>query len=535
MSTSGKQRIKVLHIGNIANYAYNIAKLLQTDQIHSDAISWDYYHINSRPIWEEGDFDASNAGDQFFPLLPRPQDAGFDQPDWYWHGPRKLAMLGLIAANEGRRGLSQIIRRQCERHLRRIADPVYRASDHSDVKAAAVLASDLLGGFGSPKTPRYASRWLRTRRWGHPLASISDRIAQFGEARASRRFTISEVSASFTERADALLERFKSDWPERSIDPMLLYQYQGDLDVMERLFSHYDIVIGYALDGIWPLMAKRPYVAYEFGTIRNLPFEDSLMGRLASVVYRNCESTIVTNCDNEAPAKRLERPYRFLPHVINETGRVDSADDIRNRLVGEHGGEFYIFHPPRHHWDDERNTNWDKGNDKLIHAFQQLVQKHGIDARCVFVNWGATLDKSKALAEELGVADKIIWIDPQPHRRMMRYIAACDVVADQFTIPTFGGIPPKAFFAKRPVVTCFDPDLHRWCFDELPPLIAASSPSEIEAALLQLATDQNFARQVAEDAAEWYRKENSNERIREILVEIVEDAVERHPNRNADS
>jgi len=520
-----RRRLRVLHIGNIANYAYNVAKVLQTPGIESDAISWDYYHINARPIWEEGDFEASGLGDHFFPDLPSPRAARFDEPDWYWHGPRRLACLGLIARNEGRTRLSALIRRLCERHLRRIADPEWRACGRAARRGRAIeiVAADLLGGLGPAETPRHVDDWLAARSWGRPLRPLAAGLFSAAGGRAGAPpVDTPEERARFDGLAERLAAQYRRAWPDRDVDPVLIHQFRADIGMMRRLMEPYDVIIGYAVDGIWPLLAGRRYLAYEFGTIRNLPVEDGPMGKLAAFVFGNSDLTIVTNSDTEAAARRLGRPFRFLPHVINETGVLEARDGLRAELEARHGGTFYIFHPPRQHWDDTRNTNWDKGNDKFFRALSLLVHEHGVDARCVAVAWGETLPASKALVADLGLADKVVWIDPQPHRRMMRWLAAVDAVADQFTIPTLGGIPPKAFIAGRPIVTAFDPELHRWCHPEPPPLMAASEPAEIAAALRRLALDAPFAARLAAEARAWYAAENSNARIRAILVDMVE-------------
>jgi glycosyltransferase involved in cell wall biosynthesis len=318
----------------------------------------------------------------------------------------------------------------------------------------------------------------------------------------------------------SLIAQYKQIYPERDFDPMLLRQYEHTLPLMRRLFSHYDLIIGYAIDGIWPLMAGAPYVAYEFGTIRNIPFSDTPMGRLAAVTYLNAEQTVVTNSDNEAPAKRLGRPFFFLPHVVNEGGLLTphEAETARKEFIAEYGGNFIVFHPSRQHWDEARDTNWDKGNDHLWRGFARLVRDTAPNARCVAVAWGEQLARSKALIEELGITANVVWINPQVHIAMMRYICLCDVVCDQFTIPTFGGIPPKAFNAGKPVVTAFDPGLHHWCFDELPPLIPANSAQLVYEALTRLYIDREFAAALGRKGADWYRRENSNARVREVLL-----------------
>lgn len=579
---------KILHIGNVANYAYNIGKVLQSPEVESHAISWDYYHINAQPIWEEGEFDPADIGDHFFPKLPSPTGAGFKTPVWYFQGPCTLACLALIARNEGKHVRAAILRRALDRHLAALHDPTYRTKMANGRQRLIEIAfMQMLGGFArtypsfslqnalrskaavvrakigrhvqsgrlvalqrAARLPRPVKRAIRLAlgRGGAPVqphlrsspdaqqAMLDDRdraamagiappldieVVQAEPSQAVCEPPAPEIQATpFEAHVQALIAQYKSIYPDRSFDPELLRQFEHLMPLMRRLFSHYDVIIGYAIEGIWPLMAGVPYVAYEFGTIRNLPFEDSPTGRLAMLTYSNCEQTIVTNADNERPAEKLGRPYFFLPHVVNEDGllRPEQVAAARQEFLARHGGDFIVFHPPRQHWDERRDTNWDKGNDHLFRGFARLVETHAPDARCVAVAWGDTLPRSRQLIDELGITENVIWITPQPHKAMMRYIAICDVVCDQFTIPTFGGIPPKAFNAGKPVMTAFDPALHEWCFDELPPLIPGNSPEAIYDALAGLYKDRDAGAELGRKGADWYRRENSNARVREVLL-----------------
>jgi glycosyltransferase involved in cell wall biosynthesis len=778
--TAAIKPLRVLHIGNVANYAYNIGKILQSEGIENHVIAWDYYHINAHPVWEEGVFDAGSVGDHFFPKLPEPSLAGFAEPQWFVQGPRVLACLSLIAQNEGKFWRANFFRRLLRKHVKQVHDSTYRARMAAGrQRLIELVCTDLLGGLGNPETLSLVSRRfpnglvkvpsiriealrrtglrrLDTLRWtslnrleplrwtalnhisawrwavsnrinalrwkilnrinalhwsilngvdalrsvtirvgatlplpvkqvvkkaigwnrlvvappspnlaatmplyptsgkpadtaatvassgnacgepmtggvavsleakpptvdslppsssmvqdkglvvhykkahstsagpadiravaassgntcGEPITgsadvsaarksptveslpptpqeeqdqglvvqykqehSTSGEPADTGAVAASSGNTCGEpitgsadVSAApesptvesppptpFEAHVQSLIAQYKQIYPERDFDPMLLRQYEHTLPLMRRLFSHYDLIIGYAIDGIWPLMAGAPYVAYEFGTIRNIPFSDTPMGRLAAVTYLNAEQTVVTNSDNEAPAKRLGRPFFFLPHVVNEGGLLTphEAETARKEFIAEYGGNFIVFHPSRQHWDEARDTNWDKGNDHLWRGFARLVRDTAPNARCVAVAWGEQLARSKALIEELGITANVVWINPQVHIAMMRYICLCDVVCDQFTIPTFGGIPPKAFNAGKPVVTAFDPGLHHWCFDELPPLIPANSAQLVYEALTRLYIDREFAAALGRKGADWYRRENSNARVREVLL-----------------
>ncbi len=533
MSTRPARKLRILHVGNVANYAYNIGKVLQTDRIESHAINWDYYHFASRPEWEEADFDPAGIGDHYFPAIPPAAATGFAWPRWYAHGPRRMAALYLVALNEGLRLPAWLLRRAMETHLRRLPDPAYRqrAATAEATGIEEALALDLLGETRGA-AGRALRRWWQARREAAAPAppAAGPAPATPPPARAWPRPTPRRPPAgtgpatTFEARVESLIAEYAEAYPDRDFDPVLLRQFESSLPLLDRLFAGYDLVIGYAIDGIWPLAAGRRYLAYEFGTIRNIPFEDSAMGRLAYLAYRRAARSIVTNSDNEAPARALGLDYVFLPHAINEAGAPDAAEaaSFRARLLARIGGDFLVFHPPRQHWGPSRDTNWDKGNDHLFRGFARFVQQGAPGARCVAVAWGDSLAESRALVERLGIGAHVHWIEPQPHVRMMRHVAAADVVADQFTLPTFGGIPPKAFFLGKPVVTCFDPALHAWCWPEMPPVLYAADAEDVAAALTRLHTDGVHRAMVGAAGAAWYHRHNSNSSIRTILEINIE-------------
>src|SRR3990172_9264317 len=73
---------RVLHIGNIANNAYNNAKLLNELGFDCDVICPIYYHIMGCPEWEDAEIDG-DIGDQFRPDWTRVDLNGFHRPEWF--------------------------------------------------------------------------------------------------------------------------------------------------------------------------------------------------------------------------------------------------------------------------------------------------------------------------------------------------------------------------------------------------------------------------------------------------------------------
>ena len=96
---------RILHIGNIANNAYNNAKLFIQAGFDCDVLCHDYYHIMGCPEWEDADFDGG-FGDHFHPQWADVEMPGYARPGWFAQGPLKLCIGYLIAKRTGNRRLA---------------------------------------------------------------------------------------------------------------------------------------------------------------------------------------------------------------------------------------------------------------------------------------------------------------------------------------------------------------------------------------------------------------------------------------------
>ncbi len=102
---------RMLHIGNIANNAYNNARLLNQVGIESDVICYNYYHVMGCPEWEDADFSGDIRND-FFPAWERVQLNGFQRPRWFAQAPLHLCWSYLLARRRGdERGVRHAWRR----------------------------------------------------------------------------------------------------------------------------------------------------------------------------------------------------------------------------------------------------------------------------------------------------------------------------------------------------------------------------------------------------------------------------------------
>lgn len=297
------------------------------------------------------------------------------------------------------------------------------------------------------------------------------------------------------------LQRFSLLWPD-----------------LPRLFSGYDVVEAYATHPILAYLAGgAPYVAFEHGTLRELPFEDSWRGRLLATAYRGAAKVVITNPDVIGSARRLGLEHTvFIPHPVDETKYTPGPSPFRAELgVGE--DERLLVSPSSQTWRL-------KGNDALLRGYAELLRGGGA-ATLVLTDWGPDVDRSRALARELGVEDRLRWLAPLPKLRLIEAYRAADVVLDQFVLGTFGAIAPEAMACGCPVVMAFDPGVHEWCFPELPPVVPAREPSEIAAALRRLLDDDAERERVGTASRRWVEAHHGWQLVTDRHRAVYEEAL----------
>lgn len=80
---------RVLHLGNVANYAYVTAKLMRQAGVSCDVADPDFYHIMASPEWYEADWEGG-YGDEFLPRWSQLDLKDYQRPRWFAQGPAEL-------------------------------------------------------------------------------------------------------------------------------------------------------------------------------------------------------------------------------------------------------------------------------------------------------------------------------------------------------------------------------------------------------------------------------------------------------------
>jgi hypothetical protein len=534
--------LRVLHIGNIANNAYQNAKLLNALGADCDVICRGYYHIMACPEWEDADFSRL-ALDESRPDWATTNLNGYKRPKWFVQGHEIFCLDYLLARRTKNRlenkywlFLSLCNRTakiealdafdRIESRLRITFDFVSRRLNKMLLEPRTILLKrikfwlsangvDIVHGrgrlihFGLVTLVLATAGMLRILLAPYLLLRMLNRLAQ---------------RSQLDNRVAKLASVFRQGFPERT-DGITLkdIQFQSlnhQLSKWAKLFRYYDLVHAYATDGIYPLLAGKPFIAFEHGTLRDIPFEVTPQGRCCALSYRCADYVLITNADNRDAAQKLGvRKYGFIPHMVNESFLPGSKEkqDLYRKLHEDLASPFIVFHPPRHHWSVERKLEGDKGNDIFLTGFAKFIKDCEPKAKVLLVKWGTTLGQSISLIERLGITSNVRWILAQPHREMIRFICSSDMVADQFVLGAFGNIMPMTLFCGRPAMLFLDEGMHSWCFDTMPPVINAKNSEEVFAGLCKVHENKAFVNELITRGHDWYSKYHSNKRVGEIL------------------
>jgi glycosyltransferase involved in cell wall biosynthesis len=543
-STPAKRPLKVLHIGNIANNAYMASLILNRAGIESHLLVPDYYHIGGCPEWESAEVDG-DWGNDFVPAFHRVNLHGWQRPKWVAQGPMYLAMDYLTALNQKKTLRTYLLRLLLELNRRMVTSPKHGASFTKIWYTRWTARLRRVLGIAYPRYSATAgqaafpgAQWVKPRIGSTRLISLVEPAKRprltptmISDIRAQIEDLQQRIKASDNPETTAQLQSAQAALKEKIHTPELQHEVLGfdsGLGNWQALFEHYDLIVGYSTDGIWPLAANKPFIAFEHGTIRSLPFENSFYGRQTAAVYKNADAVMITNTDVRPEAERLAlKNYFFVPHPTMEDEFPDQdkkASVLRKMILDTYDAEFVIFHPARHNWvEGVRDPNWEKGNDLVIKAFHQLVTTHKVRAVLLMVEAGQMVPKSKALVSMLGLAGRVVWMKTQPNRSFVRYIKASDVIIDQFHPEplSMGGIPPKAMLNGKPVVAYFSDEILSWAYSEMPPIINAHTVETITDVLLRLHQDPAYAKAHGEAGKVWYAKHYSNARFLEIFLQAA--------------
>ena len=566
MKKFGKQP-RILHIGNIANNAYNNAKLLNNNGFDCDLLVYDYYHIMACPEWEDAEI-IGKINNFNRPNWTEVDLQGFKRPAWFSQGPLVLCVEYLKARREGKKSLAKKLWEELGINnltldIDKDIDKEKRKNPNSVIKDSILrkyllfkhaikflVSSDnniykyIVNKLISLLDKKRGIFWLAfsfllpfvfiiciiVRFIGRLFHKLSSHVKSVVDSFNVKKVNERKFIDSFNERKYELINQFIRLFPDRQ-DVLTLKDFDDyfyTCSILKPLFDNYDLVIGCSTDPIFPLLLnKKPYIAYEHGTIRDIPFENSPVGRLTALAYAEADVVYLTNADSLARINDLKIEkyvcglHGFDPDKINLRIKQAFNENQKNPIPFIDKEIKYFFGPARQHWSSG-STSWCKGNDLVIKAVASLSKKLPDKFKVIFVEWGAEVDLSKQLINDLGIANYFIWVPPMKKADLLRTYTLVDGIIDQFLIPCIGSITAEAIaIGSAPVITLLDDENMKQFYGETIPLFNCSTANEIEIAMTTIITNPEESSTIAKNAHKWFLNHHDGENLKRTLIEAV--------------
>jgi len=526
------RRLRVLHIGNIANNAYNNAKIQRDRGIDADVLSFDYYHIMACPEWEDSGF-SGDVGDPLFPNWWAADLKGYRRPRWFVAGPLDACIRYLLASLAGKKSanwfwralnferwaLSQRGRRRrwLDVFMRLLTGRIITYPGTPANALVLTIAGKVLRKSGNRLPLRYGRlvRWLRWlgRRW------LRFGRTAFTSEDAPRHLRLMRHAMSRARaRGERLLKEIGRDDFATDLDFFFIWWWHPYLS---KLLREYDVIQAYATYTAMPfILGSIPYVAYEHGTIRTIPFVPTREGRMCMASYRAAAAVLVTNLDNLDAAERMQLdPRRIicLPHAFDSDKLERFAASVNLPRPGVDKVPTFVT-PARQHWVDQ-DPGWAKGNDRVFAALR-LLKDAGRYCVLRAVAWGNDVEASRRRISELGIEDMVEWLPTmKKHQLWLEYLSAHAVI-DQFVVPAFGGITFEGMMFARRVITYVDIARAEQFFGVAPPLFNCCTAEEIACAMARVIDDPADSLGNGRACQEWMQRYHSADRIVALQIDI---------------
>lgn len=535
------RRLRILHIGNIANNAYSNAKLLREQGHECHVAFYDYYHFACCCEWQELDagVDRSLLGDPLFPNFWRLGDQCPRVPRWFAHGPQSRVITYLRHLATGDLRLADIAW-ACLRYARFkvvvSGDTLGAQQPWSEARFQEVIAN-------TPLTPVALSELMQGRMFERLDGLVRQGLRKVAEDQAIANLAL-PLDRAWLEAigqldipvADMLaglpagqvlcaagieLDEHRSAdgaWPANT--PLAdAEKFSAYLKGWRWLMRQYDLVMAYGPDAVLPFLANdTPYVAYEHGTLRDIPYEDSSLGRLIAGAYPAARAVFVTNNDYLTQERQLPiEPRRLhpLPHAFDERPLRVFADGYSRRRPAI----VTFFAPARQDWLPKVPIMM-KNNHFIVHAAHRLKQCGITNFRVIFVEWGVDVAATKALIDQLGVGEHFVWVQPLPKHQLWEHYLDCHAVIDQFLLPSLSGVSFEALALGRRVLTRDDGVANRLAFGEQPPFLDGHDIESVTAAMLRVIEDPDDKAGIGSQSWAWVDRCHSGRRIVEIQEQV---------------
>lgn len=483
--------LRVLHISNIANNAYTNSKLMRQIGIESDVLCPDYYHIMACPEWEDANLHRIPV-DESRPVWSKVDLRGFKRPSWFYQGPERLLFLCLKFKWKGNRLKYYWLKKTLYRVCYQQPPMLFRL-----IKVRNKITEKVEHAIEKLKVKESTKKKLK--------------------AGNGKIFYLISVHSFYF-----ILRLFFFITGKTRENPFIVKRKKQNPAEYTTIEKYYDIIQGYGLGGKYPLIAQNPaWCAYEHGTIRDIPFEDTDQGKLCRNIYQTAPVVFITNSDCLEAAEKLNIPSERIypiPHAF-DSHKAAAFRKKWKKALSTHSVPTF-FAPARHHWRNGFKT-WLKGNDQIIYAFSQL-NRLGKEFKLIFVEWGQEVSLSKELIRDEGLEEKVQWVSPMTKAELWKQYLQSDMIIDQLVLPALGSVGFETLSMGKPLISHIDELVLEKFFGVPPPLINVKNAQDIVDACLPLFENREFYKDLGEKASLWIDHYHSSERIIDIQLKAYE-------------
>lgn len=535
---SAMKKLKILHIGNIANNAYVNAKLLRERGHECHVACNDFYHFAGCPEWIDSTvpIDRGAITEPYFPNFWKLGAHKPLTPRWFAQGPQASVLNYLFLLNQTNDRLTEIAWNVLQYQKFKI---IYRrdtlASQEiwniqkldaalSEMEIAPESVADVVKGVPSDTARYLIYDW--NRRVSPDASNVSMPSFPMESALlqdyalhdvAIRALLDADFGGSYLNAINLTLYQAEGV-PERA---GRLSRHKGSeafhfyLDQWHQLCGFYDVVMAYGHSSIIPYLAGvSNFVAYEHGTLRDLPFDGTMQGELIKASYEEATAVFITNTDYIDQKRQLKiAPDRLhcLPHAFDERTLRDyiatnppSSPDVVT-----------FFAPARQDWV-KKVSILTKNNHFVVHAARNLRDRACCGFKVIFIEWGDDVEATKALIAEQGLNDVFEWCSPLAKQQLWTAYASAHAVIDQFLFPSISGVSFEALALGRRVITYDNGVANRKAFGEQPPLLSAHDIDTVTKAMRAVIDDPDDKAGVGRASWEWVDRCHSAKRIVDI-------------------
>ena len=162
-----------------------------------------------------------------------------------------------------------------------------------------------------------------------------------------------------------------------------------------------------------------------------------------------------------------------------------------------------------------------KGTERLLEGMRTYNDKTGLKLNVRMVKKGLHVAETRALAEELGVAAQITWLDEMLYRDFRRELQAADICVDQLDESVVGMAGLDAMGLGRPLIANARADIFQPELSKHVPICQARTADEVCGQLERLVSDPEERVDTGKRSQQFVRRHWSPAAAAQRCVEIL--------------